>query len=172
MMTLTEPLARVLAVLDDIEACPSWVHQCREARVVSQISPTERLIYQVSELPFPARSRDLVFRVQLESASNAVSITLQAEPSALPEVKNLVRVSHSYGRYTLTEVDAGTTHIVWTLFVDPAGNLPSFMVNRMLTSLPLLSLRQLRLWIREPRYDGFGLLRDEQGRPVGLLQSD
>tara|TARA_Y100001934_G_C12226821_1_gene713403 strand:- start:92 stop:619 length:528 start_codon:yes stop_codon:yes gene_type:complete len=162
------PLASVLAALADIPACPNWMHRCQTARVLETGSRQERVVHQVTDLPFPVKSRDLVFRVTLESDGPAVVIRLEALPDHIPEERGTVRIRKSHGHYRLEET-AGGTRITWQQFVDPAGRMPAFLARGMMTDVPIKSLRSLSSWARESRYAGFRLLRDADGRVLELL---
>ncbi|MBS03031.1 MAG: hypothetical protein CMQ24_10040 [Gammaproteobacteria bacterium] len=161
--TIDLPMARVLAVLADIPACPQWMHQCERARTLEDRSERERIIHQVTNLPFPVKSRDLVLRVTLEADARAVLVRLEALPGHIPTRSDAVRIRKSHGHYRLEEAGTGTL-VEWQQFADPAGRVPAFIVRGMMTELPVRSLSRLRSWAREPRYDGFRLIRDAQGR--------
>ena len=43
---VTATVAEAMALLDDTNACPRWLHRCKESRVLEQTGNTERLFYQ------------------------------------------------------------------------------------------------------------------------------
>lgn len=161
------PIGQVLAALDDTPACPMWIHRCLEARIVEQQSGTERIIQQVTQLPFPVNNRDVVLRVTLEADGADVLIKLEALPDHIPAQRGLVRVRDIRGHYRVIAVGT-STRLIWQQFVDPAGRIPAFLAKSMQTEMPLDSLTKLREWVNEPRYAGYTLIRDDAGQPLRL----
>ncbi len=163
------PVASVMAVLQDTDACPRWLHRCVESRVITQISTVERTFYQVSKLPFPARSRDAIFHASVTMDNNGlVIVSMDTLPDELPPTDH-VRIREAYGTYHLEPIADATTRVTWVQMVNPAGALPAWMVNQLLTDMPYKSLKNLRDLATEPPYRQARFTRDDHGAPTGLI---
>ena len=116
--------APAVALLQDNAACARWVHRCISSEAIEAINETERYFYQVTSLPFPAQSRDAVFRASIEfHANQGIKITLVSAPDRLPETKH-VRIIETRGFYHIEPTGSDSILLTWQFYVDPAGALP------------------------------------------------
>lgn len=161
-------VASALALLRDTDACTRWVFRCKESTTLEEPSATERSFHQVTSLPFPAKSRDAIFHAEISyKTDGTVKVAMTARPKALPEGKH-VRIQEAYGFYLLAPVSNDRTRITWQQYVDPAGALPSWLVNGMLTDLPFRSLSAFRELVTEAPYAGSIMVYDPNGLPIDI----
>ncbi|MBL6689883.1 MAG: START domain-containing protein [Pseudomonadales bacterium] len=161
-------VASALALLQDTEACTQWVFRCKESITLEQPSATERSFHQVTSLPFPAKSRDVIFHAEISyKPEGTVKVEMTARPDALPEGRH-VRIQEAYGFYLLEPVSEDRTKITWQQYVDPAGALPSWLVNSMLTDLPFRSLTAFRELVTKAPYAGSVMVYDPDGLPIDI----
>ena len=163
--------ASIIAVLQDNAVCPRWLYRCQESRLLEEVSNQERYFYQVTDLPFPARSRDAVFHAVLTWKENGnIRVALKAIPDYLEETRN-VRIQESVGYYLVEPVDDTHTRVTWQQYINPAGSLPAWLVNSMLTDLPFESLKALKTLVGEAPYRSAVFSYDEAGLPSGIVLS-
>ena len=161
-------LPSLAAILDHTEACPRWLHRCESGTLLEQMNDTERLFHQVTDLPFPARTRDAIFYARVDYLDGGrVLITLEARPDAYPATKH-VRIMEAAGTYLLEPLDGGRTRITWEQQADPGGRLPAWIVNALLTDMPFKSMQALRELVQEPPYKDAHVVYDEAGNPRAL----
>jgi len=164
--------AHVIALLQDNSACSDWLYRCTESRLLESVSKTERYFYQSTGLPFPARARDAVFHARvLYNSDRTISVNMQAAPDRLPETDK-VRIREARGTYLLQPLGEGRLQLTWQQYIDPAGALPAWLVNRLLTDIPFRSLDALRDLVRQPPYAGAFFDYDGDGIPVELHVPD
>ena len=169
VVDLDAGLPSAVGVLDNAAACVEWLHLCEESRVLDKRGWSERFIYQVSDLPFPASTRDAIFLARIrQGADGHIHVTLDSRPDFIPQTR-YVRIRESHGEYLLQPMPNGKTRLTWTMYIDPAGRLPAFMVNRLLTDIPLESLRNFRDTVKQDKYRVLEFRYDDNGNPVGLL---
>jgi hypothetical protein len=162
-------IAQAIALLSDNEACPEWLYRCKESRLIKEISPTERIFYQVSSLPFPAKSREAVFHAKIRyNTDHSALIEMTAATSELAQTKHL-RIAEAIGTYILEPLPNNRTRITWQLYVDPGGALPAWLVNAMLTDLPFKSLQAFRILVRRPPYSQAEFVYDGDGQPIDIV---
>lgn len=161
-------LPAAIALLNDNSVCTEWLFRCKESRLIEQISRTEKTFYQRTTLPFPAKDRDAVFHASITfEDSGAALVTMNARPDALPETR-YVRLHDAYGSYYLEPLSDSRTRVTWQQYVDPAGALPKWLVNAMLTDLPFRSLKNFRELVKDPAYRGVSWILDETGTPIDI----
>ncbi|MCZ6502864.1 MAG: START domain-containing protein [Gammaproteobacteria bacterium] len=163
VVELNATLASSLALLDDTEACPDWIHQCESGKVLQRTGWLERHIYQVSDLPFPAASRDMIFKATVRQTEvGNIRIDLQCKPDFIQET-GYIRITESYGSYLLEKLAENRTRLTWVQYVDPAGALPAFMVNSMLTDVPFKSLVNFKKVVKRDKYRDAKFVHHEDG---------
>ena len=145
-----------------------WVDSCESSTLLEEISKTERYFHQVTDLPFPAKSRDAVFHGSLEyNKDGSIAINLKSAHNRIPE-KKYVRIIETYGQYLIEPIPSGGIKLTWQHFVDPAGALPAWIVNGMMTNLPLNSLRNFRSLVGEAPYSSATFVYDDEGNPIDI----
>ena len=160
--------ANALALLQDNAACPRWVNACESSNIIEEISKTERIFHQITNLPFPAKSRDAVFHGVVEyNNDNSISIILSSAHDKIPPTRN-VRIIETRGRYDIEPLDNGAIRFTWQHFVDPAGSLPAWIVNSMMTNLPFKSLQAFRTLVKEEPYSSAEFTYGADGVPVDI----
>ena len=168
VVDLQTSAASAVALLQDNSACAKWVHRCVSSEVIETVSTTERYFHQVTALPFPARSRDAVFHGAIHFDNDrGITVTLASAQDRLP-VKKHVRITETYGHYHIESISADAIRLTWQFYVDPAGSLPAFMVNSMVTDLPFESLSAFRELVTEPPYDRANFVYDASGAPIDI----
>lgn len=79
----------------------------------------------------------------------------------------LVRVHKSIGTFKL-EADDNGTKITWIQHTDPAGNLPSWLVNQFVRDTPYWTFKNLAKIVTEEKYKYAKLIYDIDGVAVAL----
>ncbi len=162
-------LAAGLALLDDTKVCPEWLYRCQSSKVLARRAGMERIIYQVTDLPFPAATRDAIFHARVHQLpSGDIRVDLDSEPDYIEDT-SFIRIRKARGHYLLEKISAERSRLTWTQFVDPAGQLPAFMVNSLLTDIPWRSLRRFRQLVTRSDYQKARFVYDASGTPVGLI---
>ena len=165
-------VAQAMALLIDTSACTQWLFRCKEGRVIREISSTERTFYQVTSLPFPAKSRDSIFHATITfEGESTVRVMMNSMPDEIPQTKH-IRIRESFGTYILEPTRKNKLRVTWQQYVDPGGVLPAWMVNSMLTDLPFKSLRAFRELVQQSPYRDARLVYGPDGTPTGISFTD
>ena len=153
--TIDASLSRLTAVLLDIPGSVDWVYGTKSCVLLKQVSPSDLLYYSEVNLPWPANNRDFIIRVTVTQDEKTKAVTVLGEPKAgyLPEKKNIIRIHKSYSKWLITPLSPGKVKIEYVLQVDPAGSVPSWMVNMFATHGPYESFRRLREQVKKPIYN-------------------
>jgi len=153
-MTINRSLSSLLAVLEDINSYPRWLHNCRSAKTLKQVSETELVNYIVTDMPWPVADRDAVVAAsRTQNKSNKrVEIKLLAEPKLAAKVAGKVRIEKMRGRWLLTPIAKDKVNVVYEMSIDPGGNIPKWVVNALVVDLPFYTLKKLRKISKEDIY--------------------
>ena len=136
----------IRVVLDDVAGNPDWFPYLIETRVLGQKSDADRLLYSRFDASWPARDRDVVYRVRVvRHDDGSVVYQQQSQQSPLmPEQDDYVRAILVHGSYRLMPIEAGQTQVDLLLDVDPRGKLPQWIVNIIKQKMPFELLKGLK----------------------------
>lgn len=102
--------------------------------------------YIIYKVAWPLSNRDLALDARISTDPVTGVRTVSAKPllNAVPENPNLVRIKKYWQKWTVQPMDKGYVHIILEGFVDPTGNVPSWLFNIVVTETPLRVLNALR----------------------------
>ncbi|MCP3140092.1 START domain-containing protein [Pyxidicoccus xibeiensis] len=123
----------VQAVLTDVDSYRQWMPYVKESRVIKDLPDGARLTYTKLDLPVVS-SRDYVCRVVQESklvedGSGVFAQRWSAEPDAIPQRRDTVRLRLNEGSWRVEPRGEGKSYAVYRFTVDPAGSIPGFLAN-------------------------------------------
>jgi hypothetical protein len=126
----------LVALLNDVEFSSNWIHNCIEVKILSQTSPTERLINSFFTAPWPLKNRDMVFYSKTTFTHNSVQIEISDRGDTTPLNPKYVRMQNMNGLWQASELENGKSEITYTGSGNPGGNIPVFIGNKeLITSL-------------------------------------
>ncbi|MEX1665537.1 START domain-containing protein [Zhongshania arctica] len=139
-------LIRIVNLLWDPTVRPTWDKYCGETYTLESRSAREKFVYVHTELPWPVRDRDMVNSVTWEQAPDTLVVTMRAVATKgfLPRKKDRVRVVQSWSTWTLTPLSGGGVAVEFSAHIDPAGPLPSWLINTLSVESPYDILKRLR----------------------------
>jgi hypothetical protein len=144
--SMTGTLETVNAVFRDISRQPNWVYATRRVHLVQRIDNQHLVYYNETGLPWPVSNREVFIRMILneDPALHTLIIDQEAVPSTQPVPKGLVRVARLTGKWLFRDEGKGRLHADYTLFVDPGGSLPAWVVNLFVVKGPYETFVKLR----------------------------
>lgn len=151
-------LSQLVTALLDVKTCTEWVYHTKSCVLLKQVSPSELYYYSEISIPWPAENRDFVAHliVKQNPETKVVNVDGPAVPGWVPLKKDIVRIDHSIGQWTLTPV-ANHVRLVYTLQVDPGGAIPAWLVNMFAAEGPIQSFKGLKLQLQKPAYQHVSL---------------
>ncbi|MBE3668445.1 hypothetical protein BOO24_02515 [Vibrio navarrensis] len=134
-----------LRLLQNTAKVPEWVDNVSDSVVVKQISPSENIVYTQFSAPWPAKDRDMLtyskFRIDAEGFRLEISDAPQA---ILPPQADYIRITSVHAVWRLKKLTDGHTHIEYTVFADPGGALPNWLINKLAKESARTTFENLR----------------------------
>ena len=142
---LNASIEEYIAIVTDIDNYKEWHYRVVNPRLLNKISNTELIYYTQISAPWPVSNRDLILRLKLErnTSTKALTVTLESIADYLPTVKNVVRVPASYSKMTLTPIENSKLKAEYFIKVDPGGQMPAWVVNLVSTQAPYETFKNL-----------------------------
>lgn len=142
--TYNASMEQMLAAITDMTRFTQWVEGALEARVIKKIDNHTQACYYVNEIPWPLKDRDGVIVQRVNRVDEkTIRIDLSTMNELAPENGNYVRISQLEGAWVLKKIDENKVELTYLMHLDPVGNIPTSIVNLMLTDTPKKTLMNL-----------------------------
>lgn len=154
-MTLESKADSIATLIMDLKNCKKWAVQCSEAYIVERISNSETYVYSRNNIPFPGRDRDAVSHViwTKDLATGIVSMISAAVDGRVPKVKGVIRIKQASAKWRFTPQQDGTLLVESFAHVDPASDMPKWLLNSLLVGSPYKTMKRIRKRLSDGIYD-------------------
>lgn len=146
--TISAPAKQIHDIVSDANQLPNWLFELADAKVVKQITETQRQTYMISDLPWPLADRHYVVENQYGLVENGNyyhytfdKIDAPVEGEGMESVNGFVNIIPN---------ETGGSHIVYQLHVEPGGVVPSWLANLFLIEGPYETLLSLNNLVTKP----------------------
>ena len=140
------PIDDLIEYIGAVEHFTAWIPDTITARLLADPTNSERLYYVLTDLPWPAKDRDMIYRLVLQpgATDRTRGIAMEGVPNFLPPTPNVQRMAEVAGHWQFDELAGeGRTQVSLQMHVDPGGNVPAWLANRRIVSTPLGMLSNL-----------------------------
>ncbi len=146
-------LNSVMALLRDVPGFKDWVYHCKEAHELKK-NGNEVFYYQYTSVPFPVSDRDLIIRSSWhqDPITKAIYISGEGHPEFVPKKSGVVRIEKFKSRWSLIPKGNGDILIEYEIIVDPAGWVPSWLVNLSAVEGPFETCKSLKNILKTAKY--------------------
>jgi len=153
--TVQSSMNRLVTILRDPELRPRWDKLCGESYLYNSVSDKEELVYVHTKMPWPVSDRDMLLRTMWEQDPNTLVVTMTgtATQDIMPERSGRVRVVQANQDFILTPMGSGVVEISSYIHLDPAGPLPSWLINSLSVESPYDALSRLKVLVNEQSID-------------------
>ena len=154
VMEVTASVSSLVALVEDLPACPKWAAFCKKANLEERLSDTESYAYIYNDIPFPVSDRDVYTHVvwSIDASSNKVSMTSRAVQGG-PKKTKAVRLTDAVSQWHFTPSDNGKVLVENFAHIDPNGPTPAWITNMMLIDSPFDSMSEMRKIVESGEYD-------------------
>jgi hypothetical protein len=141
--TIDASKIKIAKVIMNVSDYVNWYPDILESSLLKTISTKERIVYYKLDLPWPADDRDAVLKLKLTEQSNAITINVSSMSNYKSKVDGVVRINHVEGSWKLT-TEGQKTKLTYRLLANPAGNLPTWVINMMIVDNPYETMLALK----------------------------
>ncbi|MEY4927217.1 MAG: hypothetical protein RI894_1653 [Bacteroidota bacterium] len=149
----TTPSA-IVALVEDFDGYKTWVYKSTQSRLVKRYNSFEVDYYNYIDFPWPLTDRDVAVhsKISQDPKTKALTSISTCNPTAVPKVKDAVRISLFNSKWVFTQAGAGKLHSEYQFRSHPGGNIPSWMVNLALDEGPLNTIAGMRRALKQVKY--------------------
>lgn len=137
---------KALKTITDGDNLWRWNHKTSQSKTVKKISPSEFVFWMKNELPWPVKNRDNVSHITVNYLPKGeVRIDIFPDKTNLvKEREDCIRVTNFKGYWLISPKEDGLVEITQQLYGDPNGQLPAWLLNSVLTTVPYHSFLNLK----------------------------
>ncbi len=159
---LAIPVAKLVAVINDAEACPEWADMCKTSSVYEQVSNTEAYVYTLNDLPWPVKDRDVVAHLKWHKSEDGTVrmhsvATSQSDTQQFEKKGGIVRIETATAHWEFKPLPSGETATTFEVHMDPNGQIPGWLLNRLVLNSPFTTFKSLSEQASKPKYDNASL---------------
>jgi hypothetical protein len=143
---LTTNVAKVYALIGHVSSNDNWDKNIRELRVLSSQKDKSFSYYLIYSIPWPLHDRDLCVEAKItrDTGTGEVVIFAQSRPQLVPENENYVRIRNYWQKWIIQPLDKDHIRLTLEGYADPAGSIPGWLYNMVITDTPLNMIHDIR----------------------------
>lgn len=143
---ISVPAEKIFDVLRDINNTDWWDKNVSLNKVLDYEKTKGGRYYLVYNLPWPVPDRDLCVDVKVlgSQVPGERRISAASVNGIIPEQNGLVRIRDYKQAWIVRPVSKNITHVELEGHVDPAGMIPDWIINMLITESPYKSIDGLR----------------------------
>jgi len=155
-MEVESSLASIVHVVDDLDNYKEWVYKSNGAKLIKRLSATEVIYFNEIDFPWPLCNREVLMHSTLTQDEETRVITYESvvcEEEDLVEVNgDNIRLSDYYSKWTITPQEFGKVNIVYEMKSDPAGYIPTWLINLAIDTGIVETMTNFRTLLRTDKY--------------------
>lgn len=139
-------LEKIYEMIGNVQNVDWWDEDISELRILSQQKDQFVNYYLIYDVPWPLTDRDLCVQAHIRTDAEKGCRTVYAEPlpDKVAEKPGLVRIKNYWQKWTIQDKGNGVIHLTLEGFVDPAGKVPAWLYNLVITDTPLKIIRGIK----------------------------
>ena len=137
------PAEKVFNLIRNVKNLDWWDKNLREIKVLYYEKEKRSQYYLVYDSPWPVTDRDLCVDATITTDPMTGTRIINAVPltNVVPENPAYIRIKDYWQRWTLEPKGNEVVHAVLEGRVDPAGSVPDWIYNMVITETPLKVMR-------------------------------
>ena len=138
-------MSSLVDLLEKVEEYPEWQANVASGKLLKRLNPKERFIHYTTDLPWPFDDRDIIVYCKKTVYKNgAVKYYMEARPDYMKEDEDYIRIRDGKGYWKFVPKENGQIKVIYHFYGDPAGSLPSSIVNLFIVDGPYETMENLQ----------------------------
>jgi len=146
VVDLHTQMDKVCNLIGNVKNVDWWDKNLREINVLLYEKDKHIQYYLVYGAPWPVTDRDLCVdaTITTDPVTGIRTIYSVPLPNVIPENPDYVRIKEYWQKWVIQDMKNGIIHIVLEGYVDPAGSVPDWIYNMVITDTPLKIIRGIK----------------------------
>jgi len=145
-VTFHTQMSKVCNLIGNVKNVDWWDKNLREINVLSYEEDKNIKYYLVYDVPWPFTDSDLCVEAKIttDPVTGQRVIYSVPLPDVIPEKPDLIRIKNYWQKWIIQPMDKGNIYVILEGFVDPAGSVPAWLYNMVITETPLKIIRGIK----------------------------
>jgi hypothetical protein len=150
IMDVTSSMEKVCNLIGNVNNHDWWDENLRQIKVLKYEKDKYFQYYLVYHVPWPFTDRDLCVEAKeiIDPLTGRRTITATPLNDLVPETQDLIRIKKYWQKWTIQPMENGVIRLTLEGFVDPAGNVPSWLYNMVIVETPLKVMRRVKKFVQ------------------------
>ena len=146
VVDLHTQMDKVCNLIGNVKNVDWWDKNLREIKVLLYEKDKHIQYYLVYGAPWPVTDRDLCVEANIttDPVTGIRTIYSVPLPGVIPENPEYVRIKDYWQKWIIQDMKNGIIHITLEGYVDPAGSVPDWIYNMVITDTPLKIIRGIK----------------------------
>lgn len=182
------PMAVVLSHLTDPAKVRKWLKNCENSRLLeknydlkdksiyeSGVADLYQIQYFETYIPWPFQNRDYILKGTVshyqDIENNRIGARLKTsiiDWPDLPATKDKVRMETMQNSIDVRYMGPNKTYVDMQVMVDPAGNIPDWIINYATSKMPHETIQNIRAQVKTEKQDPDRLRLSQHYMNIGL----
>jgi hypothetical protein len=131
-------LDKIYALIGNPKNTDWWTGDISEIKILLYEYGKHVQYYLVYDSPWPVTDRDLVVDaiIKTDSVTGIRTVEARPLPNVIPERTDRIRIKKYWQKWTIVPKPNGIIHVTLEGFADPAGSIPAWLYNMVITETP------------------------------------
>ena len=145
-MDLKTDMTKVSKIIGSIESFDWWEEDISEIKVLDYAREKYIKYYLVYDVPWPLADRDLCVEALItnDTVTGRRMVRATPMPGVIPEKPEMVRITNYWQQWVMEPKENGIIHFTLEGSVDPAGSIPTWIINMVIADTPLNIMRKVQ----------------------------
>lgn len=145
------PAEKVFTLIEDVNHTEWWDKNLTQIKVLAYEKNKRARYYLVYNTPWPVSNRDLCVEVTvgMDPVKRIYSVSAASLNGVIPEQNDLVRIRDYRQTWTVSSAGENLSNVVLEGYLDPVGNIPVWISNRLIVQSPVNSILGVRQQIEK-----------------------
>jgi hypothetical protein len=145
-MVIRSTMDRITKLVGNVHNQEWWDEDVKKVDVLYFEENKHIKYYLIYDLPWPMSDRDLCVdaKITIDPVTRKREIYATPLANVVPEKPDLVRIKKYWQKWTIIPQDNGMMSLTLEGFVDPAGSVPSWLYNMVMTDAPLKVMSKVK----------------------------
>ena len=138
-------IEKYIPIVLDVTRYHEWRYRELNHKLLKKINDYELIYYAQISAPFPLNDRDLILHLKInqDSVTKILTVTIKNMPDYLPPVDDVVRVPNSSTTLTFIPLSESRLKVSCYVSVNPGGQIPAWVINMFSTQGPYETFKNL-----------------------------
>lgn len=122
---------KIVGLLKNEKLATQWMKGTSEVNRLGNVGDNTWHTYIEYDIPWPLSNQDCIVQYELrrDASSKNYLITMKGLPTYIPEKKDVTRIKHLIGAWTLSPMNGKSSKVVYTIYSGQAPSFPRWITD-------------------------------------------